>query len=39
MSQGIVNINSNLEVHGDNAIIARGDAKVTINESGEKQLN
>lgn len=36
MSQGIVNINSNLEVHGDNAIIARGDAKVTINESGEK---
>lgn len=36
MSEGIVNINSNLEVNADNAIVARGDAKVTINESGEK---
>lgn len=36
LSQGIVNINSNLEVDSDNAIVARGDAKVTINKSGEK---
>ena len=36
MSEGIVNINSNLEVNADNAIVARGDAKVRINESGEK---
>ena len=36
MSQGIVNINSNLEVNADNAIVARGDAKVTINKSGKK---
>ena len=36
MSQGIINVDSNLEVYGDNAIIARGDAKVRINESGEK---
>lgn len=36
MSQGIVNINSNLEVNADNAIVARGDAKVTINGSGKK---
>ena len=35
LSQGIVNINSNLEVDSDNAIVARGDAKVTINKSGE----
>lgn len=31
MSQGIVNINSNLEVYGDNAIVARGDSSVNIN--------
>lgn len=36
MSQGIVNINSNLEVYGDNAIVARGDAVIKINKSGEK---
>lgn len=36
MSEGIVNINSNLEVNADNAIVARGDAVVRINESGEK---
>ena len=36
MSEGIVNINSNLEVNADNAIVARGDAKVTINKSGKK---
>ncbi|WP_293822253.1 autotransporter outer membrane beta-barrel domain-containing protein [uncultured Phascolarctobacterium sp.] len=35
MSQGIVNINSNLEVHADNAIVARGDAIVKINEDGK----
>ncbi len=41
MSQGIININSNLEVYGDNAIIARGGAVVKINEDGTKttQLN
>lgn len=41
MSEGIININSNLEVYGDNAIIARGDAVVKINEDGTKttQLN
>lgn len=36
MSEGIVNINSNLEVNADNAIVARGDAVVRINEFGEK---
>ncbi len=36
MSQGIINIDSNLEVYADNAIVARGDAVVKINESGEK---
>ena len=36
MSEGIVNINSNLEVNADNAIVARGDAVVRINEYGEK---
>lgn len=36
MSQGILDVNSNLEVNADNAIVVRGDAKVTINESGEK---
>ena len=36
MSQGIININSNLEVYGDNAIIARGGAVVKINEDGSK---
>lgn len=36
MSEGIVNINSNLEVNADNAIVARGDAVVKINESGQK---
>ena len=35
MSQGIVNINSNLEVHADNAIVARGDAIVKINADGK----
>lgn len=35
MSQGIININSNLEVSGDNAIVARGDAIVKINEDGK----
>ena len=36
LSQGIVNINSNLEVDSDNAIVARGDAIVKINEAGER---
>lgn len=36
LSEGVVNINSNLEVDSDNAIVARGDAKVTINKSGKK---
>lgn len=36
MSQGVININSNLEVYGDNAIIARGGAVIKINEDGSK---
>lgn len=36
MSQGILEVNSNIEVNADNAILARGDAIVKINESGEK---
>ena len=36
MSQGIININSNIEVYADDAIVTRGDAVVKINESGEK---
>lgn len=36
LSQGIVNINSNLEIDSDNAIVARGDAVIKINKSGEK---
>ena len=41
MSQGIVNINSNLVVNADNAIVARGGAIVNINKDGTKttQLN
>ena len=35
MSQGIMNINSNLEVHADNAIVARGGAIVKINKDGK----
>lgn len=34
MSQGRVNINSNLEVYADNAIVARGDSVVKVNENG-----
>ncbi len=34
MSQGIVNINSNLEVHADNAITTRGDSLININTDG-----
>lgn len=34
MSQGRININSNLEVYGDSAIVARGDAVVKVNEDG-----
>lgn len=36
MSQGILEVNSNIEVNADNAILARGYAIVKINESGEK---
>lgn len=36
MSQGILEVNSNIEVNADNAILARGEAIVKINESGEK---
>ncbi len=36
MSEGIVNINSNLLVNADNAIVARGGAVVKINEDGSK---
>ena len=36
MSEGIVNINSNLVVNADNAIVARGGAVVKINEDGSK---
>ena len=41
MSEGIVNINSNLVVNADNAIVARGGAVVKVNEDGTKttQLN
>ena len=35
MSQGIVNINSNLEVHADNAITTRGDSLIDINTDGK----
>lgn len=35
MSQGIVNINSNLEVHADNAITTRGDSLININTDGK----
>lgn len=35
MSEGIVNINSNLEVYGDNAIVARGNSSVNINVNEE----
>ena len=35
MSQGIVNINSNLEVHADNAITTRGDSLININKDGK----
>ena len=36
MSQGILEVNSNIEVNADNVIVARGDAIVKVNESGEK---
>ena len=41
MSEGVVNINSNLVVKADNAIVARGGAEVNINKDGTKttQLN
>ena len=35
MSQGIVNINSNLDVHADNAITTRGDSLININTDGK----
>ena len=35
MSQGIVNINSNLEVHADDAITTRGDSLININKDGK----
>ena len=35
MSQGIVNINSNLEVYADNAITTRGDSLININTDGK----
>lgn len=36
MSEGRLNINGNLEVHAEKAIVARGDAIVNINKSGDK---
>lgn len=36
MSQGILEVNSNIEVNADNVIVARGDAIVKVNGSGEK---
>lgn len=36
MSQGILEVNSNIEVNADNVIVARGDAIVKVNESGKK---
>ena len=38
MSEGIVKINGNLYAKGDNAIVARGGANVTINESSDKTV-
>ena len=38
MSQGILKVNGNLEVHADNAIVARGDAIVRVNETGDKTV-
>lgn len=35
MSQGIVNINSNLEVHADDAIVTRGNSIININTDGQ----
>ena len=35
MSQGVLNINSNLEVHADNAITTRGDSVININTDGK----
>ena len=34
-SQGVINVNSNIEVNADNAIVARGDSFVKINADGE----
>ena len=38
MSQGVVKINGNLEVNADDAIVARGDAVVHVNEAGDKTV-
>ena len=38
MSQGILKINGNLEAHGDNALLTRGDAIVRINETGKSTV-
>ncbi len=38
MSQGILKINGNLEAHGDNALLTRGDAVVRINETGKSTV-
>lgn len=35
MSEGIVNVDSNLEVHADHAIVARGNALININTDGQ----
>lgn len=34
-SQGVLNVNSNLETHGENAIMTRGDSDVNINTDGK----
>ena len=36
MSQGIIKVNGNLEVNADKAIVARGNAVIRINESGDR---
>lgn len=38
MSQGIIKIDGNLEANGDNAIVARGDSVVLINETGSSSV-
>lgn len=38
ISQGVLRANGNIEINADKAIVARGDATVRINESGENKV-